>query len=287
MSAIQRKIPLLILLATLAFLLLLFGIWASRQLYPPHVEARSASPAKSEPTHQTISVKLKRGSFDVLIYPAQLDASLKYPKAIILFESGGGGWCWWEDKVCTQLQKDGYEIMGIDARVYSLTEYDVHTLQQDFQTIAQVGMKSYGDHPLPLIVGGWSTGAEQAVAVGGGPNPPTNLTGLLLIAPGSWGGYGWYASHDYGPRLVKKHTFALSDFGPRLTPLRIVQWHASLDILDSRSWLKSLKAPHREYDLDHSIHDFGGVSDEFLARLNESLDWILDKNPVSQHPATP
>ena len=167
--------------------------------------------------------------------------------------------------------------MGIDTRLYSLTDYDIDILQQDFQTLAQYGMKPYGAHPPPLIVGGWSSGAEQAVAAGGGPHPPAGLVGLLLIAPGSWGGYGWYASNDYGPRLMKKGTFDLSDFASNLTHLRIVQWHAGLDILDSRSWLSSLTAPHREYDLSYAIHDYDGASDEFLARLNDSVAWILDK----------
>ena len=255
--------------------------------------ALSSSPAQVSPqppvvpTHQDISIELKRGAMPILLYPVKLDDSLKTPKALILFGSGGGGWCWWEDKVCDSLRKNGYEILGIDTRLYSLTDYDIDILQQDFQTLAQYGLKPYGEHPPPLIMGGWSSGAEQAVAAGGGPHPPAGLVGLLLIAPGSWGGYGWYASHDYGPHLMKKGTFDLTDFAPNLTRLRIVQWHADLDILDSRSWLSSLKAPHREYDLGYAIHDFGEASDEFLTRLNDSLNWILDKNGDAPAPSPP
>lgn len=240
-----------------------------------------------DPRHQNISVELKRGSFNIrrFHYPTQLDNSFKVPKALILFGSGGGGWNEWEEKVCDNLRKDGYEILGVDLHVYSQTDYDIDILQQDFQTLAQYGMKPYGEHPPPLIVGGWSTGAEQAVAIGGGPHPPTGLVGLLLISPGSWGGYGWYASNDVGPHLMKKGTFDLTDFAPNLTHLRIVQWHAGLDLLDSRSWLSSLKAPHREYDLNYAIHDYDGASDAFLARLSDSLSWILDKNSDAPAPS--
>jgi hypothetical protein len=84
---------------------------------------------------------------------------------------------------------------------------------------------------------------------------------------------------------VKKGTFDLTDFAPNLTHLRIVQWHAGLDVLDSRSWLSSLKGPHREYDLSYAIHDYNGASDEFLTRLNDSLTWILDKNSDAPAPS--
>jgi hypothetical protein len=260
----------------IVFFLLL--IWVLLQLDYRHLHAPAPPPDRPTPTdpgHQEVTLDLKRGGMLILHYPAKHDASRPVPKAVILFESGGGGWCWWEDKLCTRLQKEGYEVVGIDARLYSLSDYDVDILQHDFQTLAQYGMKRYGGS-LPLIIGGWSTGAEQAVAAGGGPHPPDHLAGLLLIAPGSWGGYGWFTAHDYGPRLSKKGTFALADFAPSLTRVRIVQWHADLDMLDSRSWLHSLQGPCREYDLSNSIHDFGGVSDEFLAGLGQSLDWILD-----------
>ena len=229
--------------------------------------------------HQNISVEFKRGSFNIrrFHYPNQRDSSFKeVPRALILFVSGGGGWNEWEEKVCDNLRKYGYEVLGVDVRLYAQADYDLDTLQQDFQTLAAYGMKPYGDQARPLIVGGWSSGAEQAVAIGGGPHPPAGLVGLLLISPGSWGGYGWYAANDVGPHLMKKGTFDLTDFAPGLSHVRIVQWHAGLDILDSRAWLNAVKGPHREYDLSYAIHDYDGASDKFLAQLNDSLAWILD-----------
>lgn len=236
--------------------------------------------APTPPPTPTTTIKLKRGDeLPLLLFHAELKGGATRPKALILFESGGGGWSWWEDLVCHKLQTSGYEVIGIDARLYSLTDYTLDILQADFQAIAGLGQKPYGDHPLPLILSGWSSGAEQAVAVAGGPHPPTGLTGLLLFAPGSWGGYGWYTSHDYGPRLSKSKTFALADFSDTIGNVRVAQWHGTYDIFDSRVWLRTLKAPHREFDMADSIHDFGGASDEFLVRMIASIDWILGKEP--------
>jgi len=239
------------------------------------------SPRTDAVTHQNVPLHFKRGDFVVFHYPAQLDSSAKIPKALILFGGGGGGWSYWEERFCHKLQTEGYEVIGLDFAPYAKTDYNLDILQRDFQTMAEYGLKPYGEHGPPLIVSGWSTGAEQAVAVAGGPRPPGGLVGLLLIAPGSWGGYGWFATADFGPRVVKTSTFDLTDFAPNLTRLRIAQWHAAFDITDSRSWLASLKAPHREYDLANCTHDYGEASDEFLNRLDESVAWILGKDTDS------
>jgi phosphatidylglycerol lysyltransferase len=232
-------------------------------------------PPPVDPRHQNISMAFKRGPLNIFRYSFHADDTRKVPDALILFASGGGGWTEWEEKVCDNLRNHGYEVLGFDVNIYGQTDYDLDTLQQDFRTLAEYGLNLYGNKPLPVIIGGWSSGAEQAVAIAGGPHPPAGLVGLFLLAPGSWGGYGFYASNDVGPRIVQKGTFALTDFAPNLTHLRIIQWHAQFDFLDSREWLSTLKAPHREYDMSNAIHFFGDASDDFLRRLNEGLAWIL------------
>jgi phosphatidylglycerol lysyltransferase len=228
-------------------------------------------------TAEKISLKLQRGNFVVLHFPVKLAQPGATPKALLIFGSGGGGWSDWEERVCHFLASDGYDIWAIDYGPYTADDYFLNTLQADHETIVERGEKIYGSHPLPVIIGGWSTGAEQAVAVAGGPRRPDGLVGLLLISPGSWSGYGCFASHDLGPRLFKEHTFDLVDFAPTLPNVRIAQWHANLDILDSRSWLTSLKVPHREYDFADAFHEYQGASDVFLGRLSQSLDWILNR----------
>src|SRR5271170_3148793 len=69
--------------------------------------------------------------------------------------------------------------------------------------------------------------------------------------------------------------FNLADFDPGLSRLRIAQWHAQLDPLDSCTWLDSLPAVHREFDFAHAIHDYCGACNDFMAQLSQSVSWIL------------
>jgi alpha-beta hydrolase superfamily lysophospholipase len=225
-----------------------------------------------------VSVKLKRGDFSFFHFAFHPDntAGVKTPKALILFGSGAFGWSGWEDRVCDHLQADGYDIIGIDSRKYALVDYDLDDLQSDFTALDEYGLKPYADHPPSVIAGGWSTGAEQAVAVAGGPHPPPGLVGLLLVSPGESGGYGSYATTYLTVTIPAAKKFALADFAPRLAKLRIVQWHAEYDLLDSRTWLASLPATHREYDFSNAIHDYRTACDDFLVQLSGSLNWILD-----------
>ena len=177
--------------------------------------------------------------------------------------------------VSHSLQAAGYEILGFDCALYSQTDYDLATLQADINTIAQSSLSRYGTHPPPLILGGWSMGAEQAVAAAGGPHPPTGLVGLLLISPGDRGRYGLRVADRYDVSPTGPGTFALQDFARKLDKLRIAQWNGNLDLLGSKAWLTSLKAPHREYDFSWGMHDYNGASDDFLKLLKESITWVL------------
>jgi hypothetical protein len=240
-------------------------------LVPLHARSKPAP----WPSGQKVRLELSRGGFEILRYRAQLDNPSASPKALIIFGTGCSGWSYWEERVCCKLQSSGYEVLGLDFARYSQFDYDLNNLESDYRKIAQFGMQHYGNHPLPVILGGWSTGAEQAVAVAGGPNPPSGLTGLLLVSPGSEGGYGPYATNYITWEAPASKLFQLTDFDSRLRNIRIAQWHAELDPLDSRAWLASLPTSHREFDFDDAIHDYRGACDDFLTRLNDSVSWIL------------
>jgi len=232
---------------------------------------------------EKIVIPLQRGPFTVLRYPAKLPPGRTSPKVLVVFGSGCGGWSYWEENVCHKLQADGDEVLGIDFSLYAQMDYDLAILESDYRTIVQKGLTTYAAAQSPVILGGWSTGAEQAVAAAGGPQPPPGLVGLLLVSPGSEGGYGSYAVSYLDLDAPSTKLFKLTDFAPKLSGLQIVQWHAEFDPLDSISWLHLLKTPHREYTFPDAIHDYDGACASFLTGLSSSTSWILDKksNPPS------
>ncbi len=238
-----------------------------------------------QPKRTEVVLPLKRGNFTIFRYvPVQADPKAR-PKAVIIFGSGDGGYDGWEDRVCKALQADGYEMLGFDCALYAKTDYNLETLQADFDKIAQSSLSQYGTPSIPLIMGGWSMGAEQSVPAAGGPRPPSGLTGLLLISPGDRGRYGLRVADRFNVSPTGPGTFGLQDFGHSLDAYRIVQWNGNLDIMSSKTWLKSLTATCKAYDFTYGFHDYNGASDQWLGMLKESLDWMLKIPPAT--PETP
>jgi len=222
---------------------------------------------------KSLSVKLSRGVFTVLDFrPEHMD-----PRAIVLFATGDGGWSGFEEAISRTLQKNGYEVIGIDSDVYAKTDYNLAILQADFSTIAQMAEAPYGNHPLPVILGGWSMGAAQAIAAAGGPHPPPGMVGLLLLDPCSRGRYGLRLSDQSNVLPTGPGTFSMEEFAQTMGNLHVVQWHAAQDNIDSRVWLDSLTAPHKEYDFAQTGHSYNYDRADFLNQLVGSIPWILSR----------
>lgn len=256
-----KKVLLVFLCLDLLGLAGLFLRQSYLRAHPPRTHAKE------------VKLHLQRGAFTVFDFVPKTPR----PRALIIFGSGDGGWGGWEETVSETLRKNGYQVIGIDSADYARTDYDLPTLQSDFRQIADKFLAPYGSNPPPLLEGGWSMGAAQAIAVAGGPNPPRNLKGLILASPLSRGRYGLRVSDQMNVLPTGPGTFAVRDFAPSMNHLRIAQWHALNDVIDSRAWLQDLKDPHREYDLPHAGHNYNQASESFLHDLLNSLQWILDQ----------
>jgi hypothetical protein len=228
-----------------------------------------------QPDRVDVNLHLKRGDFTVCRYVPGQPEFAAHPKAVIIFGSGDGGFDGWEDRVSRFLQSEGFEIIGFDCAHYSATDYNLDILQADMNTIAQSSLSRYPKNPPPLILGGWSMGAEQAIAAAGGPHRPAGTVGLLLISPGNRGRYGLRGPDRCDVPPTGPGTFAMVDFAHKLDGLRVAQWDGNLDILDSTAWLSSLTATHKAFTFAYGVHDYDGASDKFLIALKLSLAWIL------------
>ncbi len=217
-----------------------------------------------------VPVNLSRGPFSVLDFPSKTSQT----RAIILFGSGDGGWSDFEEVICLTLQKQGYEVIGIDSNAYAKTDYDLATLQADMDTIAQSAKAAHSASPPPVILGGWSMGAAQAIAAAGGPNPPARLEGLVVLDPLSRGRYGLRLADQANLLPTGPGTFGVEDFAKTMGNLHVVQWHADLDSIDSRAWLGMLEAPHREFNFAQAGHSYAQGRAKFLQQLVDSILWI-------------
>jgi hypothetical protein len=142
-----------------------FHFYAAIVTPSPYLGPAIVSSPQPSPVDETVD--LKRGPFVVHRYVPGQAAYSNHPRAVIIFGSGDGGFDGWEDRVCRALQADGYEMLGFDCNRYSKTDYDLATLQADMNTIAQNSISHDAEPKPPLIIGGWSMGAEQAIPAGG------------------------------------------------------------------------------------------------------------------------
>jgi phosphatidylglycerol lysyltransferase len=235
----------------------------------------TVQPAPFSSDGKYLKIELKRGTFTVFDFPSRKSAT----SALMLFGSGDGGWGNLEEAICQAFQNQGFEVIGIDSHAYAQTDYNLEILQSDYGEIARTALAPFANHPPPLIVGGYSMGAAQAIAVAGGPHLPEGLIGLLVIDPLSRGRYGLRDSDQMDILPTGPGTFSMNDFAKTMGSLRVVQWHAADDSIDSRSWLDSLTAQHKEFTFPNTGHDYDTDRDDFLHRLVESAGWILSPTP--------
>jgi phosphatidylglycerol lysyltransferase len=221
-----------------------------------------------------VAIRLRRGSFDTYDFIPSGP-----PKAIILFGSGDGGWSPVENRVCTCLKQNGFYTVGIDFRRYAATDYDADTLVSDFAVIAANAGKMAGNAELPVIYGGWSMGAVQAVAASAdiGRRSPW-LVGLILMSMDQRGRYGLRLPEQIGLEPEGEGTFGVADFTGSVANLKVVQLSAVGDWMNNTGWIKTLKTPHRLYELEHSNHDFNGVDEALRRDLLDGIKWILNSD---------
>jgi pimeloyl-ACP methyl ester carboxylesterase len=233
--------------------------------------AQSLPLVADEPIAPAITESLKRGAFATYHFVPS-----GTPRALVLFGSGDGGWGYFENRACAFLRDHGYYVIGIDCRNYAASDYSEEVLAADFRVIAEEGAKRIGISDLPVIYGGWSMGAVQAVAASGFDRKASHLAGLLLLSMDSRGRYGLRLTDEINIAPTGNGTFGVSDFTDAVRDLRVVQFEAAGDWMDSSDWIKSLKTPHRLYEIKDSNHDFNGVAEDFEVQLLDGLNWILD-----------
>ena len=225
-----------------------------------------------EPRAPTITIPLRRGAF-----PTYHFVPPGPPKAIIIFGSGDGGWSPVENAVCTFLQRNGFCTVGIDFRKYAATDYDLDILVSDFTVIAAVAATKVGNPDLPVIYAGWSMGAVQAVAACGDVDwRSPRLVGLVLMSMDQRGRYGLRLPEQIGLEPQGEGTFGAADFTAAVANLRVAQISAVGDWMNNTDWIKTLKTPHRLYELEHSNHGFNGADDALQRDLLDSITWVLN-----------
>jgi phosphatidylglycerol lysyltransferase len=220
------------------------------------------------------SVRLERGDYAARFY---LPTAAHSVRALVVLGSGDGGWSYWEERVAQHLAKRHVAVVGVDFQLYAASAYTADILRADFrQLITELRQRVPGTEATPVLYGGWSMGAEQALPAASVLAERTpGLRGLLLISPGARGRYGLSLRDRLGLAPTGADTFALREHAPGCADLRLAVFHAGLDLLDDLQWFHGVPLELRRWDTARTFHDFAGASDEFLDQLDEAVKWCL------------
>jgi lysylphosphatidylglycerol synthetase-like protein (DUF2156 family) len=237
--------------------------------------------AEGEPEWPPLTeVSLTRGAFDLRLYAAPGGD----PHALVVFGSGDGGWSGWEHAVCTWLQEANLAVAGVDFGKYAATDFDQPTLAKDMADAATFAAERLNAQGVPVLYGGWSIGAVQAVAASGGTNRHPALAGLLLMSLDSRGRYGIRTPDTVGITPTGPGTFDLHEFNQAMADLRVVQYHGTADFMAKTTWIRLLKSPHQLYLLPGMNHGFDGPVPEFAPVLLQGAAWALGDDSAAASP---
>jgi len=213
------------------------------------------------------------------------------PRAIFIFGSGDGGWSPWEDVISHWLRDAGVYVVGWDFFRYATgnsrelkegpykpddKDYTAEKVGRDMAAMARMAQKRCGGDDVPVIYGGWSSGAVQALPAAASRERPKSLAGIMLFGADRRGRYGLRAADLIGKTPTGPGTYDLLEFNKALAGLRVVQFHGGADFMASDTWIQTLKTPHALYEIPRANHGFDGPSEEiFRPVLEAGVDWLL------------
>ncbi|MCE9520089.1 MAG: phosphatidylglycerol lysyltransferase domain-containing protein [Verrucomicrobia bacterium] len=212
------------------------------------------------------------------------------PRAIFIFGSGDGGWSPWEDVICHWLRDAGVYVVGWDFNRYATgvsretkhgdykpddSDYTAENIGRDLAAMAEMALERCGKPDVPIIYGGWSSGAVQAVPAAAWKSRPKSLKGIMLFGADRRGRYGMRSSDLMGKTPTGPGTFDLAEFNKALADLRVVQFHGGADFMASNTWIQTLKSPKALYEIPGANHGFDGPEDWFEPILTNGVDWLL------------
>jgi hypothetical protein len=96
-----------------------------------------------------------------------------------------------------------------------------------------------------------------------------------LVDPCRRGRYGLRSSDQDDVLPTGPGTFDVAAFAGSMGALRVVQWHAAQDPIDSSVWLDSLTAQHKFFTFPDAGHDYGVNRQNFIRQMVKSSGWIL------------
>ncbi|HET6373249.1 MAG TPA: AcvB/VirJ family lysyl-phosphatidylglycerol hydrolase [Candidatus Polarisedimenticolia bacterium] len=244
--------------------------------------AAGANPAAEVQTPVTVKVKTSRGDFDLLVYAKEKPetgsaaAAERDGKPLVLLISGEGGWRHFDRVLAGWLADAGYFVGGVDAMDYFWEpQDDRQALASDFRAYV-AALAAHAGRPTntPLVLAGFSFGADLAPRLAGAGGWGGGLRGLLMIAPDEIGSLAFRLMEILGFEQ-KDHTFSVADALRDAAGIPVFFVHGAADTGSAAVQLaESTQQPKRLSTVPGADHHFSGREPELRAAVIDGLAWI-------------
>lgn len=236
-----------------------------------HVEAASATdpyPAR---------VATSRGEFQLLVHEPPEGASAPgAARPLVLLISGEGGWRAFDVLVAGWLREAGFWVGGVDIKPYfQKPQDDRRALSADFRAYAAALADAAGVRPdTPVILAGFSFGADLAPWIAGAGGWEKTVRGLVMIGPDETGSLEYRLLEILGAQPTS-HVFSVADALESAAAFPVLFLHASDDRTSAAPALaERFRGARKLAVVPEAGHHFAGHEAELQSALLEGLEWL-------------
>jgi len=233
---------------------------------------------------RSVSVRTGRGDLDLRLYaPEEPIASSAAPrpdpppaKPLVLLISGEGGWRRFDAMIVEWLSAAGYWVGGVDAMKYFWeAQDDRQALASDIRAFADaLAAAAARPKDAPLVLAGFSFGADLAPWVAGAGGWGSRIAGLLMIGPDETGSLEFRFSEILGFE-PKDHVFPVAEALRSAAGVPVVLIHGEKDASSAALALsQGAREPKKLIVVSGADHHFSDHEQDLRRALIEALEWL-------------
>ena len=206
----------------------------------------------------------------------------------VFYAPGIGGWEGWAITVAETMASWGYDVYGLDTKIYldsftgktTLTQADV---TRDMRELGDWASKGSG---APVTFVGWSEGAGLGVLGTASADSRKTFVGLITFGLMDENVIGWHWTENLTSLVKKPHepTFQASEYINKVAPLPLLMVQSSHDqfvgVDEAKRLFAAAQEPKRFELVQADNHRFDGNHEEFFRKVRDGLEWVTQVNSV-------
>jgi type IV secretory pathway VirJ component len=242
-----------------------------------------AAPCAAADISSSVPVKTSRGDYYLLVYAPKEERN----RPPVLLMSGEGGWRRFDQMLAGYFRDAGHWVGGVDTMKYFWhPQDDRQVLASDMRMYARELVKAAGrKEGTPVILAGFSFGADLAPWIAGAGGWDNRLAGLVMLGPDLVGSLQFRILEIMGMEQ-KDHVFPVGEALASVKGVPILFIHGGKDPhSDAPPLFEKAPDPKKLLTVPESDHHFSGHEEDLRSTLEQGLVWLLSPAPTPAAPA--